>query len=345
MIPAEAGDPAARAVLDLIDRVEIDPESDQFLTALDRIHLQLLSPRVATIVARRAELGFTAYDVNTYPRRNMWRTQVPFGRTNGGVVVEIPLVVIAPVLIGMIPVLLNMNPLFQSPITDLTVFISAAAGVEVLAMWWWIRLDPLRLTAADKQMIRGSIAKLDAYVSAGGDFFELRLAMTASAIVVDIREVPAWSHEDLDIHRIRLDIEDHLRVILCHCGELATFRVSVGEPTTGVSAEADAARAAHHEQRRWFDQVKESLIGRVAALWTYHQDLLMLQDSIDGTAALGRIDAHAPALGELLVNSANDDLAASAIGDLATDVADLQQAREKALAQLRGDVNGFDRCS
>ena len=345
MIPAEAGDPAARAVLDLIDRVEIDPESDQFLTALDRIHLQLLSPRVATIVTRRAELGSTVHDVNTYPRRNMWRTQVPFGRTNGGVVVEIPLVVIAPVLIGMIPVLLNMNPLFQSPITDLTVFISAAAGVEVLAMWWWIRRDPLRLTAADKQMIRGSVAKLDAYVSAGGDFFELRLAMTASAIVDDIREVPAWSHEDLDIHRIRLDIEDQLRVILCHCGELATFRASVGEPTRGVSAEADAARAAHHEQRRWFEQVKESLIGRVAALWTYHQDLLMLQDSVDGCAALGRIDAHAPALGELLVNSANDDLAASAIGDLATDLADLHQAREKALAQLRGDVTGFDRCS
>ncbi len=67
MIPAEAGDPAARAVLDMIDRVEIDPESDQFLTALDRIHLQLLSPRAATIVARRAELGFTAHDVNTIP--------------------------------------------------------------------------------------------------------------------------------------------------------------------------------------------------------------------------------------------------------------------------------------
>ncbi|QSE87575.1 hypothetical protein JWS13_02580 (plasmid) [Rhodococcus pseudokoreensis] len=345
MIPAEAGDPAARAVLDMIDRVGIDPESDQFLTALDRIHLQLLSPRVAMIVARRAEVGFTAYDVNTYPRRTMWRTQVPFGRTNGGVVVEIPLVVIAPVLIGMIPVLLNMNPLFQSPITDLAVFISVAAGVEVLAMWWWIRRDPLRLTAADKQMIRGSIAKLDAYVWAGGDFFELRLAMTAFAIVDDIREVPAWSHEGLDIHRIRLDIVDQLRVILCHCGELATFRASVGEPASGVSAEADAARTAHHEQRRWFDQVKESLIRRVAALWTYHQDLLMLQDSIDGTAALGRIDAHAPALGELLVNSANDDLAASAIGDLATDLADLHQAREKALAQLRGDVTGFDRCS
>lgn len=103
-------------------------------------------------------------------------------------------------------------------------------------------------------------------VSAGGDFFELRLAMTASAIVDDIREVPAWSREDLDIHRIRLDIEDQLRVILCHCGELATFRASVGEPTKGFSAEADAARAAHHEQRRWFEQVKESLIGRVAAL-------------------------------------------------------------------------------
>lgn len=41
----------------------------------------------------------------------------------------------------------------------------------------------------------------------------------------------------------------------------------------------------------------------------------------------------------------NDDLAASAIGDLATDLADLHQAREKALAQLRGDVTGFDRCS
>lgn len=367
MIPAEAGDRAARAVLDMIDRVEVDPESDQFLMALDRIHLQLLSPRVAAIVARRAELGFAAYDVNTYPRRNMWRVrpwcpghrprsaircgrqaaspQVPFGRTNGGVVVEIPLVVIAPVLIGLIPVLLNMNSLFQSPITDLTVFIFVAAGVEVFAMWWWIRCDPLRLTAADKQMIRGGIAKLEAYVSAGGDFFELRLAMTASAIVDDIRDVPGWSHEDFDIHRVRLDVEDQLRAILGYCGELATFRVSVGEPTAGVSAEADAARASHHGQRWWFVQVKESLIGRVAALWTYHQDLLMLQDSIDGTAALGRIDDHAPALGELLVNSADDDLAMSAIGDLANDLVDLQQAREAALAQLRGDVTGFDRRS
>ncbi|AWK76880.1 hypothetical protein CBI38_36485 (plasmid) [Rhodococcus oxybenzonivorans] len=345
MIPAEAGDRAARVVLDLIDRVESDTESDQFLMALDCIHLQLFSPRVAAIVTRRAELGFAAHDVNTYPRRNMWRTQVPFGRTNGGIVVEIPLVVIAPVLIGMISVLLNMNSLFQSPLTDLTVFIFVAAGVEVLAMWWWIRRDPLRLTAADERMIRGNIAKLEAYVSAGGDFFELRLAMTGSAIVDDIRDVPAWSHEDLDIHCIRLDIEDQLRAILGHCGELATFRVSGGEPTTGVSAEADAARASHHEQRRWFEQVKESLIGRVAALWTLHQDLLMLQDSTDGTAALGRIDAHAPALGELLVNSANDDLETSAIGDLANDLVDLHQAREAALAQLRGDVAGYDRRS
>lgn len=128
-------------------------------------------------------------------------------------------------------------------------------------------------------------------------------------------------------------------------GELATFLASVGEPTTGVSAEADAARVAHHEQRRWFEQVKESLIGRIAVLWTYHQDLLMFQDSIDGAAALGRIDAHAPALGELLVNSACDDLAVSVIGDLASGLADLHRARVTALALLRGAVIGFDRRS
>lgn len=346
MIPAEGGDPAADAVVDLIDRVEVDPASEEFLTALDRLFLQLLSPGVATIVTQRAESGCAARDVNSCPRRTLWRTQVPFGRTtNGGVVVEIPLVVIAPVLVGMIAVLLNLFPLFSSPVTDLAVFISAAAGVEFAALWWWIRRDRLRLTAADKQMIRAGTATLDAFVSAGGGFFELRLAMTASAIVDDIRQVPAWCHEDLDLHRFRLDLEDQLRAILCHCGELATFRASVGEPPRGVGAEADAARAAHHAQRRWFEQVTESFIGRVAALWRYHQDLLLLQDSIDGTAALGRIDSREPALGELLVDSAHDDLAASAIDDLATDLADLHQARGKALAQLRGDVTGFDRRS
>ncbi|MEU2557394.1 hypothetical protein ABZ589_38070, partial [Streptomyces sp. NPDC013313] len=70
--------------------------------------------------------------------------------------------------------------------------------------------------------------------------------------------------------------------------------------------------------------------------------LLELQESITAGESLDRIHDGDRTIEGLLVNSAGDDVAASAIGQLATDLTDLRRARESALAELRGELYEFE---
>ena len=70
----------------------MDPESDEFLCALDRLWEKMLSERVAEIVGLRREQTWSADEpgwegnssLDYYPRRDVWRTTVHTGRTAGG---------------------------------------------------------------------------------------------------------------------------------------------------------------------------------------------------------------------------------------------------------------------
>ncbi len=340
---------AATAVRSMIADIDVDPESEEFLCALDRLWEQMLSERAAEIVGLRREQTWSADEpgwegnssLDYYPRRDVWRTTVHTGRTAGGEEVKIPLALLAPVLIGLVPVLAGVTAQ-ANPFVALLVCIGLAAGIEAVGLWWWTRRDPLRLSEEDKTEIGVAVTALQTLISAGGAHVELRLALAASALVDEIRTVPVWESEDLDIGRIRLNLDEQLAEILAHAGELATVRATLGTPAAGSSPQALAAREAHLVSSRWLGRVERSLLTRVAALWSYRRHLLELQESITAGESLDRIHDGDRTIEGLLVNSAGDDLAASAIGQLATDLTDLRRARESALAELRGELYEFE---
>lgn len=238
-------DSAATAVRSMIADIDVDPESDEFLCALDRLWEKMLSERVAEIVGLRREQTWSADEpgwegnssLDYYPRRDVWRTTVHTGRTAGGEEVKIPLALLAPVLIGLVPVLAGVTAP-ANPFVALLVCIGLAAGIEAVGLWWWTRRDPLRLSEEDKTEIGVAVTALQTLISAGGAHVELRLALAASALVDEIRTVPVWESEDLDIGRIRLNLDEQLAEILAHAGELATVRATLGTPAAGSSPQA-----------------------------------------------------------------------------------------------------------
>ena len=168
------------------------------------------------------------------------------------------------------------------------------------------------------------------------------MALAASALVDEIRTVPVWESEDLDVSRIRLNLDEQLAGILAHAGELAAVRATLGTPAAGGGPQARAAREAHLVSSRWLERVERSLLTRVAALWSYRRHLLELQESITAGESLDKIHDGDRAIENLLANAAGDDVAASTIDQLAIDLTDLRRARESALAELRGEHSEFE---
>ncbi|WP_311052378.1 hypothetical protein [Rhodococcus qingshengii] len=342
-------DNAATAVRSMIAVIDVDPESEEFLCALDRLWEQMLSERAAEIVGLRREQTWSADEpgwegnssLDYYPRRDVWRTTVHTGRVAGGEEVKIPLALLAPVLIGLIPVFAGVTAP-ANPFVAILVCIGLVAGMEAVGLWWWTRHDPLRLSAEDKSEIGVAVAAVQSLISAGGAHVELRLALAASALVDEIRTVPVWESEDLDVSRIRLNLDEQLAGILAHAGELAAVRATLGTPTAGGGPQARAAREAHLVSSRWLERVERSLLTRVAALWSYRRHLLALQESITAGESLDKIHDGDRAIENLLANAAGDDVAASTIDQLAIDLTDLRRARESALAELRGELSEFE---
>lgn len=340
---------AATAVRSMIADIDVDPESEEFLCALDRLWEQMLSERVAEIVDLRREQSWSTDEpgwegkssLDYYPRRDVWRTTVHTGRVAGGEEVKIPLALLAPVLIGLVPVFAGVTAP-ANPFVALLVCFCLAAGIEAVGLWWWTRRDPLRLSEEDKTEIGDAATAVQSLISAGGAHVELRLALAASTLVDEIRTVPVWESEDLDIGRIRLNLDEQLAGILAHAGELATVRATLGTPAAGSSPQALAAREAHLVSSRWLERVERSLLTRVAALWSYRRHLLELQESLTAGESLDRIHDGDRAIENLLANAAGDDVAASTIDQLATDLTDLRRARESALAELRGELSEFE---
>ena len=146
-------DSAATAVRSMITDIDVDPESEEFLCALDRLWEQMLSERVAEIVGLRREQTWSADEpgwegnssLDYYPRRDVWRTTVHTGRIAGGEEVKIPLALLAPVLIGLIPVFAGVTAP-ANPLVAILVCIGLVAGMEAAGLWWW---DPPRSTPAE----------------------------------------------------------------------------------------------------------------------------------------------------------------------------------------------------
>ena len=167
-------DSAATAVRSMITDIDVDPESEEFLCALDRLWEQMLSERVAEIVGLRREQTWSADEpgwegnssLDYYPRRDVWRTTVHTGRIAGGEEVKIPLALLAPVLIGLIPVFAGVTAP-ANPLVAILVCIGLVAGMEAAGLWWWTRHDPLRLSAEDKSEIGVAVAAVQS-VDLGG---------------------------------------------------------------------------------------------------------------------------------------------------------------------------------
>lgn len=73
--------------------------------------------------------------------------------------VKIPLALLAPVLIGLVPVLAGVTAQ-ANPFVALLVCIGLAAGIEAVGLWWWTRRDPLRLSEEDKTEIGVAVTAL-----------------------------------------------------------------------------------------------------------------------------------------------------------------------------------------
>jgi hypothetical protein len=131
---------------------------------------------------------------------------------------------------------------------------------------------------------------------------ERRLVFVAVDAVARIARSTAWASDDLDDHRIRLDLVTELDEIDEQAFQLAVLRRKLGD-------QPDEQHAAAL-RRSW-----DALVDRVSALSAYADRLAALQSERNAVAA----DS---AVARLLAGTARDELASEQVRDLTASAAD-----------------------
>lgn len=151
-------------------------------------------------------------------------------------------------------------------------------GVATTSYIGWRLLDPLRLTRAQRRMLTTPVSYggwLADTTPANtdlppGSYPAVALALVARSLVAGIRSGPAWGHQILDTHHVRLDLDRALADVMDAARALALLQRTPSTPAGGPPA----ASADHEEQVATLGKV---IMERLVALCCYGDGLAPLE--------------------------------------------------------------------
>lgn len=164
------------------------------------------------------------------------------------------------------------------------------------------------------------------------------LMLIAGQTVRDILNLPAWSELPmLDEQGLRVDLAASLHHLGAQLLDSARLANELGEPPPGNSAESAHTRNAIAQQMAGLDIVRESASRHINALRTYRQRLTAVDEQHKLVARADHVDGLDTQVVDLVYRSGGGDIPTTDLTAAATNLADAQQARSQALAEVRGD--------
>lgn len=193
---------------------------------------------------------------------------------------------------------------------------AGCAGVALLhcGLMWWVRRDPLNLSAAQAAEVNAAQRVLDwnplagaGTISAGGAFL-----LEGIAIVTALDQSPAWKLPGLDVVRARFDADEEIFQIARAAFSLDEHEINGAKFRQMVTASGYANAMLRTERRH----LTAALLGRLLVL---HQCVATLQSLQLRAQQAGAGGAEA-ADSDFFAAAAENELAAASLGELNTDL-------------------------
>ena len=170
---------------------------------------------------------------------------------------------------------------------------------------------------------------------------EYQLAQIAAALAAQITACPAWSSDDLSVHRIQLDPDAEAAQITAHAAEISRVRATLGPAPDGDSDAALRARAHRAGDEQILATVTASLTRRIAALYRYAAELSALNDDYLALESVERSLTASGHLETLIRQTGGDELTVRHLDRLTADARDLHAAITTRLQVLTGDLTAL----
>lgn len=170
---------------------------------------------------------------------------------------------------------------------------------------------------------------------------EHQLAQIAAALAAQITACPAWSSDDLTVHRIQLDPNAEAAQITAHATEISRARDALGPAPDGDGDAALRARIQRAGNEQILDTVTTSLVRRVAALYRYAAELSALNTDYLALQSVERSLTASSHLENLVRQTGADELTVRHLDRLTADARDLHAAITTRLQVLTGDLTAL----
>lgn len=320
----------ARHVEGLIAAVSLLPERVQQLHQVQVIGSGL-SPAVADILARRERAGLhNAIQPAPSQRASDFRGNLgSLAAIVGGLML---LVGVADGLAG---------------VSDILLAILGGVAFSGGVMGFWaagrrLARDPLHLS--DNQYFE--VQRHEQTVGWSGTALlthppaEAAIVLVAQDIITGICTSPVGADQSLDVHRIRLNLNEEYRQILIGAYRLSRFTAETLEPAEagGAGYDSDRWQAALDQRAGLTTAMRRALVERVAALYCYRDGLRPMETLLDDIALVRKLDAEQTELAAAYTDIVNNEQATAHLAKLTAELTDLEAGLLARIDYLRTGV-------
>lgn len=218
-----------------------------------------------------------------------------------------------------------------------------AAGVAgVGAAHRWLHQDPLFLSAREWEQLSAATA----WVGWSGMGLglenpprEAALVLVTQDVLHSIRVSPAWADRSLDVHRVRLDLEEERRQIIRGAFRLSRFTARTIEfSSSGGGPGGARMRVALDQRAALVQEMRRALVERIAALHRYREGLAPLEALLHDIELVGKLEVEHTELAAAYADIVNSEQAIAELATLSDELADLHGGLVARIDYLRTGV-------
>jgi len=226
-------------------------------------------------------------------------------------------------------------------ITSLEVVLLLGVVLGMRAANRWVAQDPLYLSPDDQSEIRQVTQTVGWSTAALKNLPpEAAIVSVAQDIITGIRTSPVWADQSLDVHRIRLDLDEEQRQILTGAYRLSRFTAETlerGGPE-GEGFDGDRLQAALDQRAGLTTAMRRALVERVAALYCYRDGLRPMETLLHDIELVRKLDAEQTELAAAYTDIVNNEQATAHLAELTAELTDLEAGLLARIDYLRTGV-------
>jgi len=216
----------------------------------------------------------------------------------------------------------------------------ALLGMRAAANWR-LAQDPLYLSPTDQSEIR-RVTQTVGWSKAAlkNPPPEAAIVRVAQDIITGIRTSPVWADQSLDVHRIRLDLDEEQRQILTGAYRLSRFTAETLERggQDGEGFDVDRLQAALDQRAGLTTAMRRALVERVAALYRYRDGLRPMETLLHDIELVRKLDAEQTELTAAYTDIVNNEQATAHLAELTAELTDLEAGLLARIDYLRTGV-------